>query len=176
MERTLDRPQVIVTNWWDPAIAVCACMFVVVLAVAAYWDASIRVVHVFEALPYIAAAILCARQRKAGYALGVMAGLLWLGLAGRGSTFIENGFQVIAVSLRTHNVVRPDLLIAVPGALATTGLTVFSAIGYGQLTNRRLSDAALFGGAAIFVTAFFFGIFALFSPQFLVPLKHLFSI
>ena len=176
MEGTLDRPRIVVASRWDFAIAACACAFVVVLAVAAYWDASIRVVHAFEALPYIAVAILCARQKKVGYALGAMAGLLWLGLASRGSTFIESGFQVLAVSLRTEHVVRPDLLIAVPGALATGGLTVCSAIGYGQLTNRRLSDAALFGGAAALVILFFFGIFAAFSPQFLVPLKHLFSI
>jgi hypothetical protein len=157
MERTLDLPHVGVADWCDYTIAVCASAFVVVLAVAAYWDASIRVVHTFEAMPYIAVAILCVRRRKVGYALGVTAGLLWLGLAGRGSGLIESGFQVLAVSLRTHYVVRPDILIAVPGAIAAAGLTVSSAIGYGRLTNRRWSDAALFAAAAAFITAFFFG-------------------
>jgi hypothetical protein len=157
-------------------IAAFAAVFVIVLAVAAYWDASIRVVHTFEALPYVAAAILCARQKKAGYPLGVTAGLLWLGLAGRGSAFIESGFQVLAVSWRERHLVRPDILIAVPGAIGTAGLAVSSAIGYSRLTNKRWTDVAFFAGAAVFVIAFFFGIFAAFSPQFLVPLRQLFGV
>ena len=63
-----------------------------------------------------------------------------------------------------------------PGAIGTAGLVVSSAVGYGRLTNRRWTDVAFFAGAAVFVTAFFFGIFAAFSPQFLVPLRRLFGI
>src|SRR5204863_2491395 len=37
---------------------------------SAYWDRSIRILHIFEALPYILAAILVLRQHKFGYALG----------------------------------------------------------------------------------------------------------
>jgi hypothetical protein len=175
--RTLDQPQVssggAAIDW---TIAACAVAFVIVLAVAAYWDASIRVVHTFEALPYLAAAVLCIRQNKLGYALGVTAGILWLGLAGRGSTFIANGFQVLRVVLREHQVIRPDILIAVPGAVATAGLVLFSLVGYARLRNKRWSDAGLFGATAVIITAFFFTIFAAFSPQFLVPLKHMFSL
>src|SRR5437870_6951177 len=40
-------------NAGDLAAAVCAAAFVIVLAVSAVWDRSIRVLHVVEALPYI---------------------------------------------------------------------------------------------------------------------------
>ncbi|MGE5832867.1 MAG: hypothetical protein ACM4AI_00175 [Acidobacteriota bacterium] len=35
----------------DKLAAACGAMFIVVLAIAAYWDPSIRVLHAFEALP-----------------------------------------------------------------------------------------------------------------------------
>src|SRR5665213_2715534 len=128
----------------DWTIAACAFGFVIVLAVAAYWDASIRVVHTFEALQYLAAAVLCVWRKKIGYLLGVIAGLLWLGLAGRGSGFIQGGFQVLGVMLRTHHVIRPDILIAVPGAITAAGLVLFSLVGYIRLRNKRWIDAGLF--------------------------------
>jgi hypothetical protein len=57
----------------DVAAAVCAAGFIVVLAVSAYWDRSIRVLHVFEALPYALAGALCLRQNKLGYAGNIRA-------------------------------------------------------------------------------------------------------
>ena len=61
-------------TWIEAAAAVCAASFIVVLAVSAYWDPSIRVLHVFEAVPYAAAGVLCLRQNKLGYALGFVGG------------------------------------------------------------------------------------------------------
>jgi hypothetical protein len=54
----------------DTLAAGCAIAFTIILGIAAYWDRTIRVLHAFEALPYIAAAVLCLRQRKFGYCLG----------------------------------------------------------------------------------------------------------
>ena len=50
----------------DVAIAVCSGLFVVVLAVSAWFDPTIRALHVAEAAPYIAAAVLCLRRRTIG--------------------------------------------------------------------------------------------------------------
>ena len=69
---TLSQPRV--GNIPDVLAAVCAIGFIVVLAIAAYWDSSIRTLHAFEAVPYAIAAVLCLRQRKAGYILGVQTG------------------------------------------------------------------------------------------------------
>src|SRR2546430_351400 len=75
------RAGTMIRNKTDVAAAICAAAFVVVLAVSAYWDRSIRVLHVFESLPYIAAAILCLRRSKVGYALGAASGASWLWMA-----------------------------------------------------------------------------------------------
>ena len=66
----------------DIGAAVCGVFFIVVLAVSAYWDPTIRVLHLFEAVPYVLAAALALRGRKEGYALGIAGGAFWLWCAG----------------------------------------------------------------------------------------------
>jgi hypothetical protein len=80
-------------NRIDVIAAICAAAFIAVLAVSAYWDRGIRVLHVFESLPYLLAAVLCLRRKKLGYALGVASGVFWLWTAGFLTTFIRNGFE-----------------------------------------------------------------------------------
>src|SRR5437867_7824073 len=86
-------------------IVASSALFVVVLALAAYWDPSIRVLHAFEAVPYLLAAILAVRRSKIGYALGVASGVFWLWLAGWLVTFVRNGFEILAILLRTGRMV-----------------------------------------------------------------------
>lgn len=151
----------------DLAAAICAAAFIVVLAVAAYWDRSIRTLHVVEALPYLLAGVLALRQSKVGYALGVAGGAVWLFIAAFLSSFVRNGFEWLFVLLRTGEVHRPDLLIAVPAAISAGGLAFFCLIGYARLPRKSAKDALLFAAALVLVPAFFIGIFALFAPQFL---------
>lgn len=162
-----------VVEW---AIAIWAGIFVLVLAIAAYWDKSIRVLHLFEAVPYLAAAALAGRRNKFGYALGAAGGAVWLAVAGRGSTFIENGFQVFARTIQQGHVVRPDILIAVPAALSTAGLLCASAIGYFKLRDRKWIDSALFVAAVVAVAGYYYVIFAALTPQFLVPFRRAFTV
>ncbi|HKS22565.1 MAG TPA: hypothetical protein VJZ76_07195 [Thermoanaerobaculia bacterium] len=143
--------------------AVCAAAFIVVLAVSACWDRSIRVLHVAEALPYLLAAILVLRGHKLGYALGSAAGAFWLFTATCRTSFVRNGFARLAHGDWS----RPDLLIAVPAALATGGLALFCAIGYARLPRKAWSDVLLFAGAFVLVAAFFLTIFAAFAPRYL---------
>jgi len=125
-------------------------------------DRSIRVLHVFEALPYIVAAILILRQHKFGYALGFAGGAFWLCIATFRTSFVRNGFE----RLFAADWSRPDLLIAVPAALATGGLALFSIAGYVRQAKRP-RDAIVFLAALVLVVAFFIGIFAAFAPQYL---------
>jgi hypothetical protein len=154
-------------------IAGSSTLFIVVLAVAAYWDPTIRLLHVFEAVPYIFAAVLGLRGSKIGYAVGVASGAFWLWVAGWLVTFVRNGFEMLALSLRTGRMMRPDIVIAVPAAVGTAGLIVFSLFGYVRLHNKSWRDVGTFGAAFVVVSAFFVGIFAAFAPQFLTPLKNL---
>jgi hypothetical protein len=149
-----------------------SALFVLVLVLAAYWDPTIRVLHVFEAVPFLLAAFLSARNSKVGYALGVASGGFWLWLAGWVVTFVRRGFEVLAVLLRTGEMGRPDVLIAAPAAVASAALVIFSLVGYIRLRNKSWRDVGVFGAAFVAGPAFFVGMFAAFAPQFLTPLKH----
>src|SRR5947208_11371527 len=143
-------------------IVASSSLFVAMLALAAYWDPTIRVLHTFEAVPYVLAAVLAVRRSKVGYALGVASGAFWLWLAGWLVTFVRNGFDMLAVLLRTGRMVRPDILIAVPAAAAATGLIVFSFVGYFRLRDKSWRDVGAFGVAFAVVSLFFVAIFAAF--------------
>lgn len=157
----------------DVAAAACALAFVGVLVISAYWDRTIRVLHVFEALPYLATAVLCLRQRRFGYLLGAASGGFWLWMAATLSTFVRNGFERVGMLIRTGHVDRPDVLIAAPAACATGGLVIFCFWGY--IRRRRLSwnDAGLLLATLGLVAAFFIGIFAAFAPRYLGMFKRL---
>ena len=126
-------------------------------------------------LGFTAAAVLCLRQRKSGYLLGVASGAFWLWTAGMLTTFIGNGFQRIAMLLRTGHVDRPDVLIAAPAACVTGGLVLFSLWGYFRMRNKSWRDLGLLVAISGIVTAFFIAIFAAFAPQYLGMFTHLFS-
>lgn len=157
----------------DALAAGCAAAFIVILGIAAYWDPTIRVLHVFEAVPYLVAAVLCLRQRKFGYMLGVAGGAFWLWTAGTLTTFVRNGFERAAVLLRTGHVDRPDILIAAPGACATGGLVLFSIWSYSRLRSKSWSDVGLLVVAIVLVAGFFVAIFAALAPQYLAMFRRL---
>ena len=148
------------------AAAVCSGAFILMLAIAAYWDRSIRVLHIFESLPYLFAAILCLRQSKYGYALGFASGAFWLWTAGFLTSFVRNGFEQLASLIQTGTG-RLDLLIAVPAAISTLGLSLLSITAYVAGPNKSWRDASLFLGAIAVIVGFFLAIFAVFAPQYL---------
>ena len=157
----------------DKLAAACAAMFIVVLAIAAYWDPSIRVLHLFEALPYGLASVLCLRQRKVGYLLGAASGVFWLWMAGTLTSFVRNGFERLAMLVTTGHVDRWDQFIAAPAALSTGGLVFFSVWGYSRVKPKRSADLALFAALLILVAAFFVTIFWLFTPRYLDLFRRL---
>jgi hypothetical protein len=159
----------------DALAAGCAAAFIVILGISACWDRRIRMLHVFESLPFIVAALLCLRQHKFGYMLGAASGAFWLWMAGTLTTFVHNGFERVAMLLRTGHVDRPDILIAAPAACVTAGLVVFSLWGYSRARNKTWSDLGLFVAATGAVAGFFVAILAAFAPQYLGMFKHLFG-
>jgi hypothetical protein len=155
--------------------AACAATFILVLGISAYWDASIRVLHVFEAFPYGLAAVLCVRRRKLGYMLGCASGGFWLWMAGTQTSFVRNGFERLSMLIMTGHVDRWDQFIAAPAALATGGLAVFSVWGYWRLPTRRLVDLVYLASTLAMIGLFFATIFWLFAPRYLALFRGLIS-
>ena len=157
----------------DVAAALCALCFIIVLGISAYWDPSIRALHVFEALPYGVAGALCLRGRKLGYLLGVASGGFWLWMAGTQTSFVRNGFERLMMLLTTGHVDRWDQFIAAPAALSTGGLMLFSLWGYARTPSKRPLDLFRFVCVLTTVVAFFWMIFWLFAPRYLMLFERL---
>src|SRR5687767_3372694 len=69
----------------------CAGTFVMTLAISAYWDSSVRLLHLFEAIPYMVALAMCSRRNKFGYALGFTSGAFWLWMAAVRTSWMQIG-------------------------------------------------------------------------------------
>src|SRR6266542_3680444 len=145
------------------AIDTSAALFIIVLAIAAYLDKSIILLHIVEALPYVVAPILCLRRKKFGYPLAFASGSFWIWTGGFLTTFVRNGFEQLENFINTGTLDRFDIFIAVPAAIGTAGLVFFSLIGYLSLPGKSLKDVLLFLLAIIVITVFFLTIFKLFS-------------
>jgi hypothetical protein len=170
VEATIPKPSD-PANIADKLAAACAILFVAILALSAYWDPSIRVLHVFEAVPYLLAALLILRRRKYGYVLGIASGAFWLWSAGFLTRFVRNGFERLATLLQTGHVDRWDIFIAVPAAIGTGGLVLFSVLGYLRSEKKSRSDVVLLLATTAVVAGFFVGIFYVFAPRYLAMFK-----
>ena len=157
------------------AAAICAIAFVFVLGISAYWDRTIVVLHLLEAVPYAVSAWLCMARRTFGYALGAASGAFWLWVASTQTSFVRNGFERAAMLARTGSVDRWDVFIAAPAALATGGLVVCSLWSYARGRKALVRDAALFLLAAALVGGYFTVIFATAGPQFLPLVRRAFG-
>lgn len=153
--------------------AACALGFVVILALAAYWDPTIRWLHTVEAVPYLLAAILCLRRSTYGYTLAVAGGVFWLWMGSFLTTFVRNGFERVAMLASTGHVDRPDILIAAPAAVFAGGLALSAAGAYSRHARKRPRDAAIFFGALTAIAVFFLTIFAIFAPRYLQMFRFL---
>jgi hypothetical protein len=148
-------------------IIASVAVFIPILAIAAVFDPTIRVLHLFEALLYAGVAFLCVRESKVGYALGVASGAFWLLMAWGLTTFVKNGFQMVVLSIRTLQLRRPDLLIAVPAWASMMALVGLSIWGYSRLTRKSMRDVGVLVFAFVAVVAFYLAIFAAFTPRYL---------
>ena len=154
--------------------ASCGVTFIIVLAISAYWDPSIRVLHLFEAIPYAAAAYGSLRKRKVGYALGFASGSFWLWMASALTTFVRGGFERVAMLIRTGTIDRWDQFIAAPAAVATGGLALCSVWAYLRLPDRARQDAWIFITTLLSVIAYFIGMFWILAPDYLAMFAPLF--
>lgn len=144
-----------------------ASAFIVVLAVSAFWEADIRWLHFFQAWMYIAAIALALRGNRWGYFIGFSAAGLWDYANLFATTFFFNGLQQLGQWMHTGQLVRPDLLIAVPAWLSNFLVVVGCAWAYQRLLNKTPSDLARLAIAFLLTTGFFAADMALFQPRYL---------
>jgi len=154
-------------------IVIGGCIFILVLAVSAFWEADIRWLHFFQAWMYIAAIALSLRGSRWGYFIGISAAGLWDYSTIVANTFFVNGLQQLSHWIRTGHLQRPDLLIAVPAWFANLIVVVGCVWAYSRLPRKSLADVGNLLVAFALATGFFAIDMALFQPRYLAIFPRL---
>jgi hypothetical protein len=148
-------------------IVIGSCIFILVLAVSAFWEADIRWLHFFQAWMYVAAIVLSLRGSVWGHLIGISAAGLWNYSTIFANTFFLNGLQELFQWMRTGRLQRPDLLIAVPAWFSNLIVVIGCVWAYSRLQGKSVRDAARFLIAFSLTTGFFALDMALFQPRYL---------
>jgi hypothetical protein len=162
---------------WIKWLMIASCVvFILVLAVSAVFEASIRVVHVFQALIYVAVVILAGTRSAWGYGAGCFIAAFWNWTNLVHTTFIANGISELSHSFQTGQIQRPDQLIAVLAAAAHFVLIGSCLAGYVQIKPKTRWDSVKFLGGGLLAIGYFAGIIIAFGPQYVPLLRSVFGI
>src|ERR1041384_1106725 len=144
-----------------------ASVFILVLALSAFWEADIRWLHFFQAWMYLATIVLSLRGNRWGYFIGISAAGLWDYANIVATTFFLNGMQQLSQWMHTGHLQRPDLLIAVPAWFSNLLVVIGCLWGYSRLSRKSLGDAGRLLLAFALTTGFFALDMFLFQPRYL---------
>lgn len=171
MNQTIRR-----VSWIDWLIFASSVLFILVLALSAFYDPSIRVLHLFQALIYVAVILLTRRGSAWGYGAGSIMATLWNWTNLVHTTFIKVGLVQLSNLLQTGHINRPDLLIAVFAAAAHFVLIGSCVIGYFRIRPRGRWEPVKFWAGGLAAISYFAGIIFVFGPQYVSLLRRVFGI
>ena len=164
-------------NSWLEWLIVGSCVvFIFILTLSAVYDRSIRVLHAFQALIYVAVVILALRRSAWGYGAGCIIAVFWNWTNIVHTTFIANGLRELAHALQTGQVSRPDQLIAVVAAAAHFVLIGSCLVGYFRIKPRSSWEPVKFFAGGLIAVGYFAGIIILFGRQYIPLLRRTFGI
>ena len=154
-------------GWINWTIWVGAAGFIAILILSAVFDPTIRWLHAFQALMYLAVIWLTARGSRWGLFLGIAAPAFWNYGALFVNNFFRNGVRAIGQSFATGHVQHVDQMISV-FAVAFHVLMIAGAVaGYLRLSRKSWADLAAGLGVLVAQACYFATIMALFQPRYL---------
>lgn len=148
-------------------IAIGGSIFIIVLAVSAYWEADIRWLHFFQAWMYVATIAWSLRHNRWGYFIGVSVAGFWDYTNIVATSFFWDGLEQLGQWIHSGHLARPDLLIAVPAWFSNLLVIIGCLWGYSRLEDKRASDVAKFLSCVVLATGFFAADMAIFQPRYL---------
>jgi len=163
-------------SWLEWLIIVSCAMFIFILGLSAVYDHSIRVLHFFQAIIYVAILVLALRRSAWGYGAGCIIAAFWNWTNIAYTTFIANGFRELGHTLQTGRVGKPDQLIAVVAAAAHFVLIASCLVGYFRIKRRSWWEPLKFLAGGLTAVGYFAVIIVVFGPQYVPLLRRVFKI
>jgi hypothetical protein len=148
-------------------IDIGATIFIIVLAVSAFWEADIRWLHFFQAWMYVAAIALSARRNRWGYFIGLSAAGLWAYANLFVTNFFVSGLHWLGQWVATGHLAHADQIIAVLAWFSNVLVVIGSVWGYSRLPAKSFADAGKVVLTFAITSGFFALAMALFQPRYL---------
>jgi hypothetical protein len=146
------------------SIPIGVALFLFALAVSAFFIPQLRLLHVLQAMIYLAVLVLTRRNSPWGFGIGVIIPTAWNCL----NLFVTHLFQAGARQfwslLHTRHVSRPDTMMVTVGVVAHFLLIIACLAGFIQLRPRRKDWGRFFAGGFL-AMAYFALIIAIARPR-----------
>src|SRR5437667_2862463 len=121
-------------------VLIGASVFILVLAVSAFFEADIRWLHFFQAWMYIVTIALSLQGNRWGYFVGISTAGFWDYANVFATTFFFNGLEELSHWVHTGHLARPDLFIAVPAWFSNLLVIIGCAWAYSRKPTKPRSD------------------------------------
>ena len=164
MESTTELTKQDQRDWTFTLINIGALIFLIALAVSAFFVPQLRLLHVLQGLIYVAIIILARRNSPWGLGAGVIISLAWNCLGLFITRLVQAGGGQLLSLIRTGRVTRPDTLMVFVGSIGHFILIVACMIAFIKLKPRKIQWAQFFGGGLLAV-AYLLLIVSLTAPR-----------
>jgi hypothetical protein len=133
VKSAMEQNPVTESRWVHASISVGVGLFILALTLSAVYIPQLRVLHVFQALIYVAVIVLTRRNSAWGYGVGVIIAVFWNGFNLFVTHLFEAGAGQLWSLLRTGHVSRPDTLMVLVGGVAHFWLIIACMAGFLRL-------------------------------------------
>lgn len=161
-------------GWINASVLAGAGFFIFALALSAVFDPRIRVLHVLQALIYVAVIILTRRGSAWGFGAGCFIAAFWTYTNLFVTTFIKSGLEQLAASVQTGELRRPDLIVAVIAGAGHFLMILACAVGFLR-TKPSLRQWGQFVGGGLLAVVYFIAIIFTTGPQYIGLVKRVFG-
>jgi hypothetical protein len=137
------------SRWVHVSIPVGVGLFVLALTLSAVFVPQLRLLHLFQALIYVAVIILTRRNSAWGFGVGVIIAVFWNGLNLLVTHLFQAGAGQFWSLLGTGHVSRPDTLMVLVGGVAHFLLIIACMAGFLQLRPGMKHWGQFFAGGLL---------------------------
>jgi hypothetical protein len=140
--------------WTRISILIGVGLFILALTGSAVLIPQLRLLHLLQALIYVAVLVLTRRNSPSGFGAGVFIAAVWNGQSLFVTHLIQAGAGQFWTLLLTGHVSRPDTLMVLVGSIGHFILIIACIAGFIQLKPRMKQWGQFFGGGLLALAYF----------------------
>lgn len=144
-----------------------AIVFIAILQLTGWMEASIRTLHMWQSLIYIVVITLCYRRIVAGYGAGIGIAAFWNAANLFVTTFIRSGWAALVHLARTGSDPHPERIVAPIAAAAHFVLIGTCIAAYVLRPKKGRFDLLILVASAFCAVLAFFLMIRVWGPQYL---------